>query len=385
MDRTGTTATAVGAEKKAYLWEVPGRPVSIEIDYDAVERIRKEVCAGLRPSERRGFEVGGILLGTVEAGDRVRVHIEDVEPVPCDHVEGPSYVVRGETRERFEAALAKWKPGSGRLQAVGFFRGHTRPGLVLDSNDHEVLNRYFPEESAVALLIKPFTTRAPVAGFFFRENGVFRTDISYKEFPFGREELGGVTAGKREREAEVSAKLWTERLAGEPPAGEGEAHTGDRVRAGAEPLTDTTVVPKRTLRLRGGWVWIPLSFIFLLLGTVIGFQIAMSVTSREALSSEADPFDLHLTATPSAGSIHVRWDRNSPAIANAEKATLIISEDGKEKSVELDAAHLKNGSVIYRKVANAVTFRLDVVLDPDTTISQKVEFRTTSPKEKASP
>ncbi len=374
MERTGTIEAA---GKQAYLWEVPGRAVSIEIDYDVIEQIRRQVCAGLRPGERRGLENGGILLGTVEAGDRLRVHIQAAAPVACEHEEGPSYIVRGRTRERFEEALARRRSGGGPLKAVGFYRGHTRPGLVLDSNDHEALERYFPEEDAVALLVKPFTTRAPVAGFFFRENGAFRTDTSYKEFPFRREELGG--AGEQETEAEVRTRFLTDESTAQAADG-GNAQRAPEEQAGGEPVTDTTVVPKRTLKLRGGWVWIPLSFIFLLLGTIIGFQIALSVTSRPVASEEANPFDLRLTATPSAGSIHVRWDRHAPAILDAEKATLSIIEGGKQKTVELDAAHLKAGSVIYRKAAGEVTFRLDVATSPGTVVSQTVEFQTAKPQ-----
>ena len=43
-------------------------------------------------------------------------------------------------------------------------------------------------------------------------------------------------------------------------------------------------MPKRTLRLRGGWVWIPLSFVFLLVGTILGFQVALSVRGKVALA-----------------------------------------------------------------------------------------------------
>jgi len=377
----GTDATeAAGAGKSAYLWEVPGRPVAIAIDYDVIDRIRRQVCTGLLPGQRRRLERGGILLGSIEAGDKLRVRIRDIEAVPSSYEEGPSYVVRGQTRERFSAAVNRWRTEGGPLKPVGFFRGHTRPGLVLDANDHEVLDRWFPEEGAVALLVKPFTTRAPVAGFFFRENGAFRTDTSYKEFPFRREELGGGTAGKNDREADVNAKLWTERLVAEEAAGGGTKPGAEAAEPVSEPLTDTTVVPKRTLRLRGGWVWIPLSFIFLLLGTIIGFQVALSVTSSPVASLEANPFDLRLTATPSAGSIHLQWDRHAPAITGAKKATLFISEGGKEKAVELDAAHLRNGSVVYRKATGEVTFRLDVVTSAGTVISQTVEFRPRKPQ-----
>lgn len=143
----------------------------------------------------------------------------------------------------------------------------------------------------------------------------------------------------------------------------------------AEPATDQTVVPKRTLRLRGGWVWIPLSFIFLLLGTVIGFQVALSVQSKARPDAGARPYDLQLTVTPSADSIHLRWDRNARAIQEARSGVLLIQEDGREKRVDLDAGHLRNGSVIYRRASDNVSFRLDVYLQGEVVVSQRSEFR----------
>src|ERR1700683_3965292 len=48
------------ANVKSYLWSFPGCPVPIHINFDLIERIRKEIVA-LAPE---GCEVGGLLTGS---------------------------------------------------------------------------------------------------------------------------------------------------------------------------------------------------------------------------------------------------------------------------------------------------------------------------------
>lgn len=363
----------------AYAWSVPGRGFSVAIDYDVIDRLGEVIQRGIAAAPRPGLEVGGILLGTVEESETRAVRVEDFEPVPRLRRDTAAYVLAEEDQPRSAEAVERWSGGGGRrLRAVGFYRGHTRAGLALDARDQELLDQYFPEETAVALLVKPLATAAPQAALFCRENDRFTAGASEKEFPFRREELGGAT-GTTTKEPPVNANLITQTYPAPGASGirldTGLEQTLGALSRAAEPATDQTVVPKRTLRLRGGWVWIPLSFIFLLLGTVIGFQVALSVQSKARPDAGARPYDLQLTVTPSADSIHLRWDRNARAIQEARSGVLLIQEDGREKRVDLDAGHLRNGSVIYRRASDNVSFRLDVYLQGEVVVSQRSEFR----------
>jgi hypothetical protein len=363
----------------AYVWSAPGHGFPVAIDYDVIDRLGEAIQRGIAAAPRSGLEAGGILLGTVEDGENRTVRVEDFEPVPRARRDGAAYVLGDEDQTRFAEALERWKGGGGRrLRAVGFYRGHTRAGLSLDAKDQELLDRCFPEDTAIALLVKPLATAAARAALFCRQNGRFTAGSSEKEFPFRREELGGAT-GTKSKESPVNANLITQGYSAAGASGirldtSLEQTLGALSRA-PEPATDQTVVPKRTLRLRGGWVWIPVSFIFLLLGTVIGFQVALSVQSKVRTDAGTRPYDLQLTATPSADSIHLRWDRNARAIQEARSGVLVIQEDGREKRVDLDAGHLRNGSVIYRRASDSVSFRLDIYLQDDVVVSQRSEFR----------
>ena len=128
------------------------------------------------------------------------------------------------------------------------------------------------------------------------------------------------------------------------------------------------------LKAKGGWVWIPLSFIFLLLGTVLGFQVALSVRSQISSGPHEDPYALNLSATPSGDSVHLRWDRDAPAVRKAERGILYIEENDTQKTVSLDFGHLRHGSVIYRSASGDVRFRLEVFVKDKASLAETLQF-----------
>ena len=138
--------------------------------------------------------------------------------------------------------------------------------------------------------------------------------------------------------------------------------------------TGDSIVPPRSLTMRGGGVWIPLSFVFLLVGTVLGFQVALSVRSQIDNRPQEDPYALKLTATRTSGSLHLRWDRQAQAMRRAQRGILWIRDDGAEKTVELDLGHLRHGSVIYRSSSDQVQFRLEVFLTDSQSVTESIEF-----------
>ena len=144
-------------------------------------------------------------------------------------------------------------------------------------------------------------------------------------------------------------------------------------------LPTSKIDPKTGAKVRGGWVWIPLSFIFLLLGTVLGFQVSMSLRNQLPVGIRPDPYSLHMTVTPTGDSLHVRWDRDAGPIHSQAKGALIISDAGAQKVVQLDADQLRNGSVVYRRASNDVRFRLEVQTGDRVVVAETMEFRVESP------
>src|SRR5271154_3926990 len=178
-----------------YVWEIAGKPVVVHLHLDVVDHLLAVVLRGLGALPKRGAEVGGLLLGTIERGGEDGtvsiVRVEDFEPVECEYTRGPSYLFTDADRGAFESACARWTPGDERpAYAVGFYRSHTRDGMSLTPEDLELIDQQFPSPENIVLLVKPFRTKLSMAGFFVREAGAF-PQKTLLEFPFRRSDLAG--------------------------------------------------------------------------------------------------------------------------------------------------------------------------------------------------
>src|SRR5579883_2070307 len=171
----------------AFTWEVPEKPISVRMPFPLIDRMEREVVENFRSLTSRGSEIGGILLGVVAPGSPDLVSIEDYEAIPCDYSRGPLYRLSEADMSRFERAIEQRAEGG--LRVVGFFRSHTRKGLSLDAEDLSFLNARFRDAHNVALLVRPFATKASTAGFFIWENGVMQGEASPLEFPFRSSQL----------------------------------------------------------------------------------------------------------------------------------------------------------------------------------------------------
>lgn len=363
-----------------FVWEIPGKPVAVHLHLDVVDRMAAEVMRGFGAVPKRGAEVGGVLLGTIEHGEQTIVRVEDFEPVACEYRRGPSYLFTGEERDSFAGAVARWEPDAARpAYAVGYFRSHTREGLSLAAEDLDLLDEFFPAPENIALLVKPFATKVSQAGFFIREDGVFPQETPL-EFPFRRREMTGEAPPPRRSLYERRPRGWeAPRSPGPAPVSlEAAGYAGEEpYDPPSEPVFEpqpayaTTTSPRTRLR---GWVWIPLSFIFLLLGVVLGYQAAVTLSPQLNAGRQAPNLALNLTASRTGNSLTVRWNRDALAVRNAQSAVLDIQDGGLSKSVDLEVADLRNGTVIYQNSSNAVRFRLVVFINARLTMSETLDW-----------
>ena len=351
-----------------YVWEVPGQPVIVHIRLDVVDRLAAEVMRGFGAVPKRGAEVGGVLIGTARPGVPAIVRIDDFEAVPCEYRRGPSYLFTEEDGRDFEDCWNRWQPNaSPSAYAVGFFRSHTRDGFSLEAEDEELLDQFFPSPATVALLIKPYATRVSVGAFFVREHGVF-PQSSPQEFPLRRRELLGEEAPPRRPLGESREGKRGERR---PRAAEESPQTAfgfTEPAREAPPLS----VPVRAWRI--GWVWLPLTFLFLLLGVALGYQLAQTMGARAAAAAAQD-LSLTLSAKRNADNLSVTWNRFAPSIRAAQKGLLEIDDGGYTKPVSLDAAQLQNGNLIYHNATNTVRFRLTVYPQARVSVVETFEWK----------
>lgn len=396
MDLQHQTSIATEPDKPAgtaYLYEIPGKPMSIYLDFDLIDRLGFEIMRGFGAVPRRGAEVGGILLGSAETGEHTILRIEDFVPVPCEHMRGPSYILSESDLRGFDEALAKWTPAPDkRLYAIGFYRSNTRDLIQLAPEDLNLLETRFPMQTAICLQVKPYATRASEATFFYRENGEFPAGPAEQTFTFRRKELGGGKPPRRPRGIEVADPELETAATGynlteetpEPPQPEpasttklttlnlSNLPTGPRNQAAYDQALPD---PLPRSKYRSGWIWIPLSFIFLLLGVVLGFQIALSYKGQKAPDAATDPYLLDLTLVQFDENLHLKWNTDTIAFRNAKRGVLYIQDGDNSKTVELKQEDLSRGGVLYRNATNNVKFRLEIFPRDRTSVAESLETR----------
>jgi hypothetical protein len=367
-----------------YVWEVSGQSVVVQLRLDVVDRLAAEVMRGFGSIPKRGAEVGGLLIGAIRPGVPTIVRVDDFEPVACDYRSGPSYLFTEEDGVAFEECWSRWQPSaSPSAYAVGYFRSHTRDGFSLGPEDLELLNRFFPGAAHLALLIKPYATQVSVAGFLVREHGVF-PETTPLEFPLRRRELLGEEPpprrspmegrmdGRMERRPRAVAVAPDENAQAAFGFARPERTFSPELVPAAEPGYANLASMQRGLRR--GWIWLPLTFLFLLLGGALGYQLALAVGARAAANAVQD-FSLSLSIKKNGDNLSVTWSRQSPAVRYAQKGVLEIDDGGYTKPVALDAAQLQNGSLIYRNASNSVRFRLTVYPQTRVSVVETAEWK----------
>jgi len=394
--------------RRFYCWQAPGKPIVVYLSFGVISRIREEGLRGLGALPRRGAEVGGILLGTAQCGDQVVVKIVDYLPVLCGHYFGPSYMLTQAEKQAFQQVLGRWSPSPLRpVRAVGYYRSHTRGGLFLSDEDVWLMSTYFPEPSSVALLVRPQASGSSVGGFFFWEDDRIRSESSYAEFPFDPMALRAATpetaaaaeAAVPVQEPAASASLaQTEEVsqAAEvssvpvpaeappaaapepeelPPPGRSDAEPGP---FSAPPFL-RSLPPRREPGRPSGWKvpwrWAPVLLLLALLGGWLGTTGAshLGVPAAQSSSTDIDAYALRLAVSEHGDNLHLTWDRRAPALRRAQRGILIIADGDETRALELDAAQLRSGSVIYRPLSGSVRFRLELYLTGNRTLSEAWE------------
>ena len=361
-----------------FVWEVPDEPVVVQLKLDVVDRMSAEILRGFGAVPKRGAEVGGILLGSIQPGDVSTIRIEDFEAVPCRYARGPSFLLTEPERAIFDQACRRWSPESGGpTYSVGYFRSHTRDGLSLQPEDLELLDKHFFSPAPIALLVKPFATKPGIAGFFIRKDGSFPS-ATPMEFPFRRWEMTGEEPPRRaslherkrkEREPEPAAAPRPRPEGSAAPPGPAPYY---RIFS-AEPNEPPQEQPKApegqaSPKSRTG-LWLVAAFVFLLLGVLLGFQ-----ASRITAPRRSSDFALSLAVEPNGQNLMVRWNPESPAVRSASHGTLEIDEGGENKRLELDRANLSNGRMVYHSASDQVRFRLVVDLSPELSVSEALDW-----------
>ena len=359
-----------------FVWQAPGQPVVIHLSVDVVDRMGADILRGFGAVPKRGAEVGGVLIGTVTQGGapaKIRtVRIEDFEAVPCTYARGPSYLLTEAERTYFDEVCQRRS-----AKVVGFYRSHTREGLTLQPEDLQLLDRSFPPIAQVVLLVKPFATKPGVAGFFVRENGQFPAATPL-EFPFRRWEMTGEEPPRRppmeerkrkEREPAAAPSEGRQESTAAAPASAVAPAPYYRIFS-AEPKEPPGDPPKQpqSPKSRTG-VWLVASFLFLLLGVLLGYE-----ASRLNAPQRASDFALSLGVERTGGNLTVHWNPNAKAVLSAGRGVLEIDDGGQPQRRELDRANLSSGTFVYATTSDRVRFRLVLDLGSGLSVTEALDW-----------
>jgi hypothetical protein len=421
MDPTPSTQPSTQSDPSSFfVWEPAGKRIAVHLSGDAVDQINFAVMRGFGALPKRGAEVGGLLLGSVEAGEQTVVRIEELIGIPCAHLYGPSYILCEEDILALDRELGAHSADSGaRLRVVGFVRSHTREPLRLDETDLALLDARFPGEDAICLLVKPFATRPSEAVFLTREDGHFSREAQDGTFVFRRKEMHLPPAPKRERSARSSeaagdrtiekspeiaeqlpaesplapppfagelaaepnyARMGRQRIRRDPPpasgAGRAESETAE-LGQDSQPAPawygetrppSSAGMPKAQVDVRQvhvrryGWTWLWLPIVFMVLGGFIGAALVLTMNASQNQTLNVDPYELRLSVARVGESYELRWNPQMPALREARSGELLIEEGAASKTQPLSAGDLARGGIIYRGASAPVRFRLTLFL-----------------------
>jgi hypothetical protein len=358
-----------------YVWEAPGAGAVVHISLDLIDRLSADVMRGFGAVRKRGAEIGGLLVGSVEEGAPTLVRVTDYVTVPCEYRRGPSYLFTEEDSPAFEEAF-------NRVQPIGYFRSHTRDGFELESDDVDLLDHFFTNPSSVALLIRPDLRNNSVAGIFLRENGQFQRTTLH-EFPFHRRTMAPADSGQSLQSNGRDANLANIPFDSNVPSNaldRDDQHRLSQSHSPGDPSPSGSSAVAKSLRPRrmsggpAGWVWFPLSFVFLVLGGLLGFEVARSTASRP-VGTPAEGYSLGFRAVQSEANVGVHWDGQAPVVQAASKGQLEIEDGEIKKVVDLDTAQLRNGTLLYKNTSETVQLRLTVFPRSQVAVTESLEWK----------
>ena len=431
----GTTPSSPAPASPAghYVWEPPGKNYIVHLYSEIVDRLNYEVLKGFGALPKRGAEVGGVLLGSIERGAKLLIKVQEFESIHCEHLLGPSYVLSEKDLQELDRVLEhSTKAAAGELRVVGFFRSITRETIQLSEQDLALLDARFPDDGSICLLVKPYTARPNEAVILCRENGAFPSEPQTRTFVFRRREMGVAAPPRKERDtppaapspaeevpapvaepverapeeadeprrdagpeasvasddeiAQLISRRHKERTSGAAGGGAGREETAkqrsfpravEEKNAAAgflrespeEALRPSTVRPPLK---RSRWVWVPLSFIFLILGVVLGFEVGLGFYRAQNLALTGDPYAIDLSVSRFGDSYHIKWNPESVAVRSAKRGELMVEEGATAKPLALTTDDLARGGLIYRG-DDAQRFRLTLFLRDRSSFTESFE------------
>ncbi|HXB72609.1 MAG TPA: hypothetical protein VNY05_30515 [Candidatus Acidoferrales bacterium] len=360
-------------------WDAPDGAHRVTLNSALIRELRQAAIQAFLAIPRRGVEIGGLLLGQVRQEPRSAgpsetavFEIAAFENVPCEHRFGPSYILDDLDRAHLVELLARYQQ-DGSLPIVGFYRSYTGREARLDETDLELMQTFVPDRHLVCLVLQPLSMEKCVAGFQFWNGREILPEPAHPLFPFEAAQMNQETAtppaatGPRGPLPDVA-----ETTEGEPPEIQGKTQAywiGSAVRQPDPPAPFSGVNRRRRYEDededeeaapgtgRRSRILLPLLF-FILVAIASAAVYQLWMVSREPRSVQARWVQVGLNARPSARALELSWDAAAPAVAQATRGVLAVTDGRNPVEILLNPEQVRRGSLSYASAGVDVLFQL---------------------------
>lgn len=290
------------------------------VPVDGLRELHRHTVAGVQTPGGPEREVGGFLLGSEADGEVV---IDSIREIPNQRRVGSAFALSERERAEARAIAAAEAP----RQVVGIYRSHLREGQLVQPADVE-LAATFPGIRLIVIVMPSTPTRSVCRVFLRGAHGVWALSGSFA-IPEIPEPLPAGPAGTH--------------VAAAPRRG---GRFGAAVVWGIPAILALLVFlfwwfpPRRATQTPGAVSTAP-----------------ASVTPPAAVSDSGLELRLERSA---GGDIKITWNRQAPAVLSAAGGLLRIREGNSQRDLELDAAQLRSGNLLYVNAGGDIIFRMEV-------------------------
>ena len=307
-------------------WKTDYSPYVIELREDLLPRLVEEV----EVSRQSQVEMRGVLVGSFPEADAPTIRIED-------------YVRDGSTTDGADFATG--------TQGVGFFKSHLGSGpAILSERDQESLGARF-RHIYVAMVVEATAERN--AQWFLALNGKLYPRPAVPNFAFASDSLRSLSVARQVSVQQAPPlKLMDE-------SRRTRSALFESAPLSSTPVKSSSVLPffLAGLALVAGFYFRPL-----LPGSILD----------EWLPNTSNRLNLKTTSNGRSGSpfLRISWNNRTPEIYRAKSATLTITDDIADRSIELSRNDLAFGEVEYERAGSQVVVTMTLRMPDATTISQ---------------
>jgi len=319
----------------------------VTLGFHLMDELRRQAIEAYLSLPKRGAEIGGLLFGAVRQGGSA-FHIDACEDLPCEYRFGPSYKLSQTDYVLVSERLAQHQC-EGSQPVIGLYRSYTGREAALDQTDLELMRSVLPHPHCISLLLQPLSAEKCMARFQLGGDDATAAGRLYEPFLI---EAGQLTV-------EAPAEPVSPRAAVAP----------------AEPLEEPPVeTPRPTPVLlapharrrrweedesaRGSQILLPV--LLCVLAAVAG----AAAYGFWTLQRQPRWAPMGLDVTAAARELMLSWDSTAPAIEQASRGVMSVTDGSAQKQFPLTAAQLRGGKLSYKPSNANVLFRV-LVYDAD--------------------